>query len=422
MWKLLSIAAALAFLTAGSGVAAQAPAYASYGLDVGDQVRIKVFERSASGDVHEWSALNSDYRLGADGTISLPLLGSVKAAGLTVEQLAEAVSTRLQTSVGLATRPQASVEVVQYRPFYILGDVNKPGEYPYRPGLTVIQAISIAGGLYRVSDPGLLLTTTGDLRVYRLQYNGLLARRARLQAELDNVSAIAFPPELTQRQDDPNVAQLMGQETALFNAHRDAMQSQMDALTQLKSLLNGEVASLQSKSKNVDQELVLLKEQIDSTTSLVERGLSIVPREYSLRETQLETQDRRLDLDTASLRAREDIGKADQAIADLRSKTRTDAETELADVERKISETAARIATGSTIVDRQIGGAVGRSASAEVDPPLFLILRPSGETLQQIQAEEETLVVPGDTVKVQRAGGNGPESTAAAAPAPPPAK
>jgi len=405
MRKLLFLVALTAMLSAGESLAAAPADDTGYHLDVGDALRVKVFEwRSSVGDVHEWTALNGDYDVGADGAVSMPLLGAIKAAGLTIDQLSDTISSELQSRFGLTIRPQASIEIRQYRPFYILGDVNKPGEYPYRPGLTVLQAMSIAGGRYRVNDPALLLTTAGDLRVWRLQYNQLLARRARLQAQLSDANAITFPPELQREQNDPNVAQTIQREQAMFTAQRDALRSELDALGQLKSLLNGEVASLQDKMKNVDQELSLLKQELNSTSSLVQRGLAIMPREFELHQTELETQGRRLDLDTAALRAKEDIGKADQSMIELRNKTRNDIQTQLAEAEQKIPETAARIAAGMTIVARETNTTADPAIPAQDPVATCLILRSSGKETKTIEADETARVEPGDTIKVLRAG------------------
>lgn len=391
----------------GMTALAAPPGAADYRLDVGDKLRVKVFEwRSATGDVHEWTPLTGEYDVGADGAISMPLVGSLKASGQTIDQLADTISNQLQSKLGLTIRPQASIDIVQYRPFYILGDVNKPGEYPYRPGLTVLEAISVAGGHYRVNDPALVLNASGDLRVLRLQYNRLLAQRARLQAELSNANAMTVPPELQRQQNDPQIAQLIQTEQALFTAHHDAETSEMNALNQLKSLLSGEVASLQQKMNNLDQELSLRKQELDNTTTLVQRGLAIAPREYELRETELETEGRRFDLDTASLRAKEDIGKADQSMVELQNKDHGEIQSELAEVEQKIPETAARIATSSAIVDRESGTATANSAdvTAEDSPAICLILRTSDGKAKQIDGNEATQVEPGDTIKVFRAG------------------
>jgi exopolysaccharide production protein ExoF len=409
MCRLSVATASLIILLAGSAAAQTGSHDTNYRLGVGDQVRLKVFEwRTTVGEVHEWSALNSDFRVGPDGSLSLPLLGAVAATGQTVDELADTISKSLQSVVGLALRPQASVEVVQFRPFYILGSVNHPGEYTYRPGMTLLQAISIAGGLHRVDDPSLLmfqrnsLTTAGDLRVSQLDYNGFLARRARLQAELDGSDKITFPPDLLRQQNDAVVAQLMQREQVMFAARRDALHSQLDAFKNLKDLLGGEVASLQAKIKNVDEELAMLKGERTNTTNLVRQGLAVAPREFTLRETEVQTQGRRLDLDTAVLRAREDIGKADQSVLELRNKFHNDILTELADVERKLSETAARIKTNQMIVEREITEPELASMLSEGHGALaYSIIHNTGEA-RETPASETSIIEPGDTVQVKR--------------------
>ncbi|HXC28705.1 MAG TPA: polysaccharide biosynthesis/export family protein [Stellaceae bacterium] len=424
MRTLLFVVAIIAIFQGGAALAETSAGSQGYRLDIGDELRIKVFEwRSSVGDVHEWTALNGSYDVGADGEVAMPLLGALKAAGQTTDQLADTISTQLQTRFGLTIRPQASIEIIQYRPFYLLGDISKPGAYPYQPGLTVLQAISIAGGRYRVNDPALLLTTAGDLRVHRLEYEQLLARRARLEAELNDANAITFPQGLTREQNDPNIAQLIQREESIFATRRDAMSSQINALNQLKSLLNSEVASLQDKMKNMDQELGLMKEEVNNTSSLVQRGLAIAPREYSLRETELDTASRRLDLDTAALRAKEDIGKADESIIELRNKTRDQTQSDLADVEQKLSETAARIATGTMIVDREQSGATNPATAGDDAAAKCVILRREDGKTTQLQGNEASFVEPGDTITIQRAATETPvagTSLSVADDAPPP--
>lgn len=399
----------LAAVLPGMAAAAAAPGNADYHLGTGDKLRVKIFEwRSATGDVHEWKPLDGDYDVGPGGLLSMPLVGDLKVSGTTTSKLAETISSQLQSRLALTIRPQASVEVVQYRPFYILGDVNQPGEYAYRPGLTVLQAVSLAGGRYRIKDPALVLNEAGNLQVLRLQYSELLAQRARLQAERDSANAMTIPPELQHQQNDPEIAQLISREQARFAAHRDTETSEENSLNQLKSLLSGEVTSLQAKMQNVDQELSLRKQELSNTTTLVAKGLAIAPREYEQRETEMETEGRRLDLDTAALRAKEDIDKADQSLVQLRNKTRDEVQSELDQVEQKIPETAARIATAEMIVGNEEGAAgetgTNGGASAADPAPICIILRVSDGQTKQIQGNETTEVEPGDTIKVRRAG------------------
>lgn len=409
MRKLLLAAASLSLIlpTILPGTTARAAPSegANYRLGIGDELRVRVFEwRAATGDVHEWAALKGEYDVGADGSIAMPLLGTLKASGLTTAQLADAISTQLQSRLTLSIRPQASIDIIQYRPFYISGDVNKPGEYPYRPGLTVLQAMSIAGGRYRVNDPGLVLNATGDLQVHRLEYDQLLARRARLRAELDDAATVTLPPELQRLEANPSTAQLIQREEAIFTAHRNALASETNALNQLKAVLNSEVTSLQGKTKTMDQQLGLMNQEVNQTANLVQRGLATAPRAYELRQTQLETEGRRLDLDTAILRAREDVAKADQAMVELHDKTRNQAQTDLAETEQKLRETSARIGTEMTIADREsaLAGNNG-GAAADESPARCLILRKSDGTSKRLEGDENAAVEPGDTIQILRA-------------------
>lgn len=112
------------------------PAGTAYRLGAGDQVRITTFGEPG---------LTGDFRVDDSGKVALPLAGGAKAAGLTPLELAYGVSDLLEKS-GLYKDAKVSVEVTQYRPIFILGEVAKPGQYAYQPGMTVLTAVAIAGG------------------------------------------------------------------------------------------------------------------------------------------------------------------------------------------------------------------------------------------------------------------------------------
>jgi polysaccharide export outer membrane protein len=115
----------------------------TYRLGPGDQVRLITFGEDQ---------LTGEFRVDAGGDISLPLIGNVKASGLTPEQLAARVRDSLRRN-NLFRDPSVSVEVVQYRPVFVLGEVNRPGQYPYQPGMTVVTAVAVAGGFtYRAVE------------------------------------------------------------------------------------------------------------------------------------------------------------------------------------------------------------------------------------------------------------------------------
>jgi polysaccharide export outer membrane protein len=106
-----------------------------YTLDAGDKLRIVVFGQDA---------LSNNYTVDAQGQVTLPLIGAVFARGLTTTQLSGAIAGRLKQS--FIRDPSVAVEVETYRPFFVLGEVTYPGQYPYVPNMTVENAIAIAGG------------------------------------------------------------------------------------------------------------------------------------------------------------------------------------------------------------------------------------------------------------------------------------
>lgn len=123
-----------------------------YYLGAGDQIRIITFGEQQ---------LTGEFRVDAGGDIALPLIGAVHAAGRTPAQLEVAVANALKAA-NLYRNPSVSVEVINYRPIFILGEVTKPGQYAYQPGMTVVTAVAIGGGFtYRaVKDDFSIVRTT----------------------------------------------------------------------------------------------------------------------------------------------------------------------------------------------------------------------------------------------------------------------
>lgn len=132
------IAAPVVAVAAG-GPYAPAPGVTGYDapylLDAGDRLRVQVFGQEG---------LTNSYIVDAAGNISMTLIGTVPARGITTVDLSRRIAERLRN--GYIRNPHVSVEVEAYRPFFILGEVNAPGQYPYVPNMTVEAAIAIAGG------------------------------------------------------------------------------------------------------------------------------------------------------------------------------------------------------------------------------------------------------------------------------------
>ncbi len=146
------------------------PATASggYRLGPGDRLRVIVFGQTQ---------LTATYDVDASGMIELPLAGPVRAAGRSTAMLGRAIARTL-VARGILRHPAVAVEVRRYRPFSILGEVNRPDQYPFEPGMTVLAAVSRAGGFtYRAveSEVGVIRMTGGVPRDYRAPVSALVA-------------------------------------------------------------------------------------------------------------------------------------------------------------------------------------------------------------------------------------------------------
>jgi protein involved in polysaccharide export with SLBB domain len=123
-----------------------------YRLAATDKVRIGVYNEPT---------LSGEFTVAPDGQIAFPLIGQVDAAGKTAVELSTAITTRLAD--GYLREPKVTAEVLTFRPFYVLGEVNRAGELPYTPGMTVAQAIASAQGFtYRANKDYVYLTRQGS--------------------------------------------------------------------------------------------------------------------------------------------------------------------------------------------------------------------------------------------------------------------
>lgn len=130
----------------------RATADTGYRLDTGDRLHIIVFGEPD---------LSGDYDVDGSGYIRLPLVGQLKTAGLTLVEVEDKLQSKL--AAGYLKNPKISVDVINYRPFYIIGEVNKPGEYSYASGMNVLTAVALAGGFtYRADDSDVYIRHKGS--------------------------------------------------------------------------------------------------------------------------------------------------------------------------------------------------------------------------------------------------------------------
>jgi len=248
-------------------------AHAQYRLDSGDVVEVSVF---GVQDFKRRSVIN------VDGDISLPLLGDIRASGLTLAELRTKLRESLAKS-NIIRSPDVTAELVEHRPFYVNGNVAKPGAHPYQPALTVRHAVAIAGGYelmrFRMENPLLL---AADLRnQYEslwTEYVGREARVTTLRASLEGANA----PDFRKLEDAPLarriISDLVKLEMDYFNIRKTEQEKEAKYLAQVKKHAEDQVSTLLGGQQKEEEALKLQTENLARTATLSKQGLTTTTR------------------------------------------------------------------------------------------------------------------------------------------------
>jgi protein involved in polysaccharide export with SLBB domain len=134
------------------GAAAAQDATVDFQLASDDKIHVTVFGADQ---------ISGDYTVDPSGNVNIPLAGTISAAGATLDQLTDRIAGRLRDE-HMVTNPQISISVISTRPFYILGEVDKPGAYPFHQGLNIVSAVATAGGFkYRADQDHVFIRRGG---------------------------------------------------------------------------------------------------------------------------------------------------------------------------------------------------------------------------------------------------------------------
>ncbi|MFV0295967.1 MAG: polysaccharide biosynthesis/export family protein [Hyphomicrobiaceae bacterium] len=412
-WRILFHALFVLALTSGLSVAqaseppsAGSDGQSDYRLDSQDKVRLKIFEwRAAIDQVYEWKALNAEYVIGADGRISVPLLGEIEARGRTTAELGQQVGDRMKERIGLVVVPRVSVEVVTYRPFYVTGTVHKPGEFPFRPGLNVVQAVAIAGGIGRVLDRERnlareLINAQGEVDVLSVERRSLLARRARLEAEIHGQPSINYPAEIENK--DPASRTVMDRENRLFQLEQSGFDERVKVLTQRLEHLHAQVKTLKAQIDNHAAQTEIVKAELTKVEKLLENKLTVQPRRLEAQRNLYEMTRVGLTLESELRSVYQNISVTESEIERVRWEKRSQAMKDLRTTDLRLAELERRIVTSHRLYLESVqygSSSIGSRLSEMIVDYTILRVGPNG--MQHIRASETTLVRPGDTIRVK---------------------
>ncbi|WP_421590711.1 polysaccharide biosynthesis/export family protein [Shinella sp. M27] len=293
-----------------------------YTVASGDVLRVTVY-----GD----PGLSGSFPIGTDGTIGYPLLGNVAVTGKGVDEVRQAIDAGLKEHIANLS---VAVVVEAYAPVFVVGEVQKPGRYEFRPGMIALELFALGGGQKEVLAQGdnagmRLAGLRQDYADLGVQLLGQDVKRVRLEAELNGQPFTYLPSEEIGTPDPRIVRQVVDAERTLFELRRAALDAELKSLEQQKLGYLDEIDTLEKSGKLRDGELTLLDEDVKLAQSMVERGLT--PK-TQLRDKQREisaTNRDVLEFGSFLARARQNLTVIDGRLKSLRGQRRGEVAAEL---------------------------------------------------------------------------------------------
>jgi polysaccharide export outer membrane protein/exopolysaccharide production protein ExoF len=298
----------------------------------------------------------------------------------------------------------ATVEVVEYRPFFILGDVERPGPYAYRPGLRMLQAVALAGGVYRLADVGLLrvsrdvIAAQGEIRTLEARQRALGFERDRLEAELRGGETPEFAAAAGRRDEEA-----VGRQRAVFAARREALGRQSGTLSELIGSLRAELDALDRQGALRERQVGTVEEELVSTRELVGKGLTPKARGLELERLQADIESDRQEVATEKLRVRQAIARTEQSLFGLTDDRRAEVAMALEGVGRQLADTEAALETQRGLLAEATAMApqLRRLTGEEVLPLRYEVDRFGEDGTRALVAGEGDPVEPGDVITVR---------------------
>lgn len=396
------LALAIAFIFPHMSFAAE-----PYRLVPQDRIALRVVEwRSGEGEFRDWTVLNGTYLVNDEGDVAPPLIGEITAGGLTTKELSQKISARLQTTVG-GVGLFASVEVAQYGPIYITGAVERPGQYSFNPDLTIMKAISLAGGLQREAENARSrlerdrIQAAGLFGTAKLTYYGLLMREARLRAEKGGLGTFEIPSPLASF---GGAATLQTEELELMRLRKIARDSKIASAKDLGLLYTSEIGTLKNKISTQERQTTVVQNELKTVSSLLDRGLIQSSRRLALEREETEGQSRILDFQFQLLQAKQSVEENKRDGEEIVNTTNSEIQTELNDIVRQIADADLKARTAQLL----LGEADTRIQELLLDEDLdlkqrvsFVVTRHEVDgTITRINATADTLVEPRDLIEV----------------------
>ena len=353
--------------------------------------------------VYGRNELSGRFPISPDGTIGFPLLGNVNVAGLTQAQFSDRLNELLAEHLpGLSV----AVSVAQYAPVFIVGDVQNPGRYEFRPSMTTLELVALGGGTRRAAaalenTQLQMIAARQDFADLDLQIFGQETTAARLRSELDGSD---FSPKATAAHPDPVrqvvMERMVAGERRTFDIRKAALKSEDEALVAQQKSYDDEIGNVAQSIALHGQEIDLLLQDVAAQKELAARGLTA---KSNAREAERNLSSMRrdaLELGSYLARAQQNKLAIEQKRVALIATRRSEAVRQLQEVEINVARMQARQRSLLETMSELALMSGENALSSEARQPEYRILRLTSTDYQETAGGERTSLKPGDIVRV----------------------
>ena len=370
----------------------------TYLLGPGDRLQISVFGRPD---------LSRPATISPSGTISMPLIGQVPVAGLdsmsAEERISAAYERNQATDTSVAPRFSVNLEILQYRPFYVLGDVERAGSYPYQSGLTVLHAIAIAGG--RLSTRNATRFSPVDYSREEETLTALLdtyltdvVREARLVSEQGSLAVMQLPEDVATQLSDARVQEAVAAEIELFRTRAGVVDGQVVLLSARIDEYDKEISELSDEREALRRKRDLIEQRVAAFRDLVQQGVGARMDLLQLEINSIEAEREIRQNSVLILNSTLGRNQAEQGVSNLRTQRLQSIASDLVAVRTSLSHTLIRIEKSAERLELMRGATDG--VDARPDEARYMIRRLHGDSRTEIPAGPDIPVRPSDTVIV----------------------
>ena len=352
--------------------------------------------------VYERPDLTGEFRVRLDGTVSVPLLGAVQVKGMDEGEIERLIAEKIERSTNKVST--VNVEIKDRRPFFVNGAVEKAGPYPFVPGMTVTHAISIAGGLFRLSrtDASLAIEAAREnARILEISENlkRAFATQARLSTELANGEVIAVPARLLEIVSSPEAQTLIGSEQLALQANVIALRNLTAGFKHAMDFSREQIGALEHQRENIFEQISLNEEQSKDVNTLLDKGLTNRMRVYEMKTLVARLYGESRAIDSLIAQARQNLVTAEREMNAATDKRRSELFAELAKVDAQIAIYQHALGESRKIVDDIMGFSSG-SEKARKSLVHYSILRNTPAGTKIVVVDETSPVQPGDVLQV----------------------